>query len=156
MKRTTCRFTRSVNLMIFNCLKSGQLNQKTVPDRHPLPRIQATLESHGGNNWFSMLDQGKAYHQLRLYNFSDSWKIVCTLHDLRDKICIPYLDDVIVFSKSCEEHVDHVRQVLQRLRTNGIKLKPEKCKLFQREVNYLGQIVSSEGYNRLAPRKLTL
>jgi hypothetical protein len=57
------------------------------------------------------------------------------LHNLRDEICISYLDDGIFCSKSFEEHVDHVRQVLQRLRANGIKLKLEKCKLFQRELS---------------------
>ena len=40
-----------------------QLNQKTVPDRHPLPHVQAFQDSLGGNNWFSLLDQGKAYYQ---------------------------------------------------------------------------------------------
>ena len=45
------------------CIDYRLLNQKTVLDRHPLPRVQATLESLGGNNWFSLLDQGKAYHQ---------------------------------------------------------------------------------------------
>ena len=45
------------------CVDYRQLNQKTVLDRHPLPRIQATLDSLGGNMWFSLLDQGKAYHQ---------------------------------------------------------------------------------------------
>ena len=75
------------------------------------------------------------------------------LHGLRNDICIPYLDDVIVFSGSFQGHVDHVRQVLQRLRAHGIKLKQEKCKLFQREVNYLGQIVSSESY-RPDPSKI--
>ena len=45
------------------CVDYRQLNKKTVPDRHPLPRVQATLESLGGNKWFTLLDQGKAYHQ---------------------------------------------------------------------------------------------
>ena len=44
------------------CVDYRQLNQKTVPDRYPLPRVQTTLESLGGNNWFTLLDQGKAYH----------------------------------------------------------------------------------------------
>ena len=54
------------------------------------------------------------------------------LGDLRDQVCIPYLDDVIVFSKPFEEHMGHVRQVLQRLKSHGVKLKPGKCKLFHR------------------------
>jgi len=40
-----------------------ELNRRTVPDRHPIPRIQETLDSLGGNSWFGVLDQGKAYHQ---------------------------------------------------------------------------------------------
>ena len=45
------------------CVDYRQLNMRTVPDRHPLPRVQDTLEKLGGNTWFSLLDQGKAYHQ---------------------------------------------------------------------------------------------
>ena len=45
------------------CIDYRELNKKTVPDRHPIPRIQEALDSLGGKSWFSVLDQGKAYHQ---------------------------------------------------------------------------------------------
>ena len=69
------------------------------------------------------------------------------LEGLRDEICIPYRDDIIVFSKSFEEHVDHVRTVLQRLRAHGVKLKAKKCNFFRKEVCYFGRIVSEDGYS---------
>ena len=69
------------------------------------------------------------------------------LEDLRDECCAPYLDDVIIFSMSLEEHIEHVRKLCQRLKESGIKVKAKECDLFKKEVKYLGQIVSQEGYH---------
>ena len=69
------------------------------------------------------------------------------LDGLRDNICIPYLDDILVYRKTFDEHVQDVRQVLRRLQEHDIKLKPSKCKFFQQQVRHLGRVVSSDGYS---------
>ena len=68
------------------------------------------------------------------------------LTDVRDKFAFPYLDDVLVYSDDFDSHVDHLRKVFQILRENGIKVKAKKCKLFQKQINYLGRTITDKGY----------
>ena len=155
------------------CVDFRELNRRTTPDRHSLPRVQEKLDSLRGNSWFSTLDQGKAYHQgtispdsRQLTAFVTPWGLyewICIpfglmnasacfqrfiescLDGLRDEICIPYLDDIIGLSCSFAD-VEHIRKVTQCLKSKGVKLKPRKCKLFNREVHYFGRIASEQGY----------
>lgn len=66
------------------------------------------------------------------------------LDTLRDECCIPYLDDVLCFSRSFEEHVEVLRHILQALQCHGVKLRPEKCELFHK-VRYYDRLVSADG-----------
>ena len=67
------------------------------------------------------------------------------LRGLQWHTCLIYLDDIVVFGTNFEEHLNRVEEVLDRLQVAGLKLKPEKCQLFQLEVDFLGHVVSADG-----------
>ena len=68
-----------------------------------------------------------------------------TLFDMRDEFAFAYLDDTLVFSDTFDDHLNQLK-IFQRLWEKGIKIKASKCKLFQHQVNYLGRVISSDGY----------
>ena len=156
------------------CVDFRQLNTATVKDAHPLPRIDDLLNALHGARWFSTLDLKSGYWQVpitesdkaktafrtssgQLYEFNQVPFGLCnapaTFSRLMDHVlaglhwetCLFYLDDIIVFSSTWEEHLARLRQVFERLRHANLKLGAEKCTFAAKEVSYLGHRVTEEG-----------
>ena len=156
------------------CVDFRQLNAATVKDAHPLPRIDDLLDTLHGARWFSTLDLKSGYWQVpimerdkektafrtsswQLYEFNQVPFGLCnapaTFSRLMDRVlsglhwetCLFYLDDIIVFSSTWEEHLARLRQVFERLRHADLKLGAEKCAFAAKEVSYLGHRVTEEG-----------
>ena len=156
------------------CVDYRKLNLKTVSDKQPIPRVQEFLDGLGGQKCFSTLDMAKTYHQgfvkeeCRKYTaFSTPWALYefvripfglknspavfqryinQSLVGLRDVICLVYLDDILCYGKTFEEHVKNLAAVLKCLKSRGIKLRPDKCNFCKPEVRYLGRLISENGY----------
>jgi hypothetical protein len=156
------------------CIDLRQLNNRTIKDSYALPRIDETLDTLSGAKWFSTLDLKSAYWQVELRE-EDKCKTAftvgplgfyeCTrmpfgltnapatfqrlmetcMGDIYLAFCLIYLDDIIVFTKSYEDHLERLDAVFTRLVETGLKLKPSKCFLFKRKIKCLGHIVSEEG-----------
>ena len=155
------------------CIDYRQLNKATIKDRYPLPRIDDTIDALHGAQYFSTLDLFSGYWQIEI-DEADKYKtaFVCeygqyefnrmpfgltnapgTFQRLMNKILKPvlyisalvYLDDIIVFSKSIDEHIEHLATVFKLLAEAGLKLKLNKCEFFRDKIDYLGHVVSREG-----------
>ena len=149
------------------------LNKVTIRNRYALPLISSLLERLSGVKYFTKLDLRGAYNLVRIRP-GDEWKTAFRtryghfeytvmpfgltnaptvfqhmandiFRDFLDIFIIVYLDDILIYSKTQEEHEIHVRQVLQRLREYGLYAKLEKCSFDQCQVEFLGYIVSSNG-----------
>ena len=156
------------------CVDYRRLNEQTRKDAFPIPRIDEALDSLGGAKMFSSLDLVQGYHQVAVaeedipktafragtgglfeyvrmpFGLSNSPAtfqrlMEVILGDLNYGSLLLYLDDILVFSSSFDEHLERLEVVFQRLRQHGLKLKPKKCHFFRRECNYLGHVVSANG-----------
>ena len=155
------------------CIDYRKLNDVTIKDSYPLPRIDESLDSLSNTKFFSTLDLASGYWQIGLDEDAKKKSAFCTtsglfqfkvmpfgltnapatfqrlmervLAGLQWQICLVYIDDVIIFSETFDDHINHLSTVFSRLDQAGLKLKPKKCFLFQTEVKYLGHVVSQKG-----------
>lgn len=150
-----------------------KLNEKTISDKYPIPEITEILDKLGKTCYFSTIDLVSGFHQIQLadedvektafsvnsgkYEFTRmpfglknapaTFQRVmdCILREFLGKCCLVYMDDVIIFSSSLEEHKKDLMKVLKKLKEANLKIQLDKCEFFKKEVQYLGHTVSEEG-----------
>lgn len=156
------------------CVDYRMLNKKTVKDSYALPRIEEVFDVLNGSTLFSTIDMKSGYHQVSveeshkcrtaftvgplgfyeynkmpfgLSNSPATYQRLMEecLGELNMKICVIYLDDLIIFSNSFEQHLERLDMVLSRLQQCNLKLSAEKCYFLQQRVKFLGHVVSKDG-----------
>jgi len=162
------------------CVDFRKLNTIIKKDLYPIPRIDDTLENLQGASIFSTLDFTNSFHQIPLaensreytafrtisgnYQYrttpqglsisSAAFMRACNLafDEQLKKFLYAYIDDLVIYSHSFEEHLGHLEEVLQQIEKCGFKLGLKKCKFASDSVKYLGHVVSKEGI-RVDPSK---
>ena len=156
------------------CIDFCRLNSQTKKDVYPLPRMQETMESMVGAHFFSTMDLKSGFWQVKMakdsqqytaftvgsmgvYEFLRMLYGLCNapatfqrlmqncLGELNLTYTLIYLDDVIVFSRTEEEHLHRLRVIFAHFLEHGLKLKPSKCHFLQDEITFLGHEISAEG-----------
>ncbi|KAI0993106.1 hypothetical protein K3495_g15078, partial [Podosphaera aphanis] len=163
------------------CVDYRALNDVTVKNRYPIPRIHETLTLLGKAKFFTKLDVISAFHRMRiadgheyltafrtrfglfeykvmpfgLANAPSSFQnyINDTLKGYLDEFCTAYVDDILIFSQTLEEHVVHVKKVLHRLGKAGLQIDIKKCEFHVQSVKFLGLIITTDGI-KMDPVKL--
>ena len=151
------------------CVDYRKLNSITKRDSYPMPRMDECIDSLGSANIFSTLDCNSGYWQLPIAErdqdkttftcHAGSYKFIRMPFGLRNapatfqramdiilsrvrwKHCIVYLDDIIVFSDTRDDHLSHLDEVLRLLKEAGVTLRLAKCDFFKAEVKYLGHVI---------------
>ena len=156
------------------CIDYRKLNEKTLKDSHPIPRIDTTLDALSGSKYYSTIDLKSGYWQVKVSPedrpktaFSipggGHWQFVSmpfglcnapatferlmekVLANLSWKICMVYLDDIIVLSRTFQEHLKNLELVFSRLSNANLKMNPKKCNFLQKQVAYLGHVINEQG-----------
>lgn len=155
------------------CVDYRKLNEVTIKDSYPLPRIDDSLDTLRGSSWFSVLDLQSGYWQVEvdpqdrektafvttsgLYEFQSmpfglcnaaatfERLMECILRDEQWHTCLIYVDDIIIFANSFEQHLERLDVILEKIKAAGLKISPKKCKLLQPQVKFLGHLVQEKG-----------
>jgi hypothetical protein len=161
------------------CIDYRALNEVMIKNKYPLPRIEDLFDQLRGASVFSKIDLRSGYHQLRirssdipktafitkygLYEFTVmSFGLTnapaffmnlmnSVFMDYLDKFVVVFIDDILIYSQSQEEHVNHLKMVLQRLREHQLYAKLSKCEFWINEVLFLGHIIKKDGLSVVTP-----
>jgi hypothetical protein len=163
------------------CVDYRALNEVTVKNKYPLPRIDDLFDQLCGACVFSKIDLRSGYHQLKvracdipktafffrygLYEFMVMsfgltnapayfmYLMNKVFMEYLDKFVVVFIDDILVYSRSEEEHEEHLRLVLQKLRDQKLSAKLSKCEFWLKQVSFLGHTISEGGIS-VDPRKV--
>ncbi|GBG81466.1 hypothetical protein CBR_g32456 [Chara braunii] len=166
-------FARKADGTLHLCIDYRGLNRYTVKNSYPMPRSDELFDRLAGNRFFTKIDLRRGYHQIRVaaadqpktafrsrfghYEFTVmpfgltnepatfQRAMNDILRDILEQYVLIYLDDILVYSRTLEEHLRHLRDVLDRLRRHGFYAKLSKCRFAQHKVDFLGHYVSDQG-----------
>jgi hypothetical protein len=155
------------------CVDYRPLNEVTIKNKYPLPRIDILFDQLAGARVFSKIDLHSGYHQIKIRPsdipktaFSTRYGLyeyLIMLFDLTntpayfmyfmnsvfmqelDKFVVVFIDDILIYSKNPEDHANHLHIVLQRLRDHHLYVKFSKCEFWLDTVKFLGHTISSDG-----------
>lgn len=155
------------------CVDYKNVNKTTETRTYPMPNLEEELCKMNGSKYFSALDIASAFHQIKMhepdkqktefstgnqkYHFSRmlfglqgspiTWQayITALLGDLLNKNVMVYMDDILIYSSTVNEHVEILVEIFTRLRNSGLKLNIDKTKLFCKHIEYLGHSISANG-----------
>lgn len=150
-----------------------RLNEKTIDGRYPIPNIDDILDKLGKCNYFTVLDLASGFHQIEmdqnsiektafnvenghyeylrmpfgLKNAPATFQRVMdhVLRELQNKICLVYMDDIIIFSTSLQEHIQNLKQVFSKLRESKLKIQLDKSEFLKQNVEFLGHVITPQG-----------